>query len=306
MNENMKRWLKNILSFAAVIGISTAVLWLMSLISDRIGDVTADSALHSRFEDILPADSYEDLPIYDAENVISAHRAVTNGETAGYAVDMSVMGYGGSMEITVSVSADASRVLGIKIGEHGETENLGAKVTEKAFLNQFENAVVPLTLGKTELKSGTYFVESGEYSGGYRDNVTLTVENGRITRAIWDAESENGGKSKRQASIDGEYVMTADGLLWHEQAQLLETRLIELQSPTKLVYNDDGKTDAVAGVSISISPFVTLAQKCLEQAGGQSEGTGIDGVSGATVSSKAVIDAANNAVKFISDYILTN
>ena len=54
-----------------------------------------------------------------------------------------------------------------------------------------------------------------------------------------------------------------------------------------------GKTDAVAGVSIYIGGFVNLVEDCLQQAGGEKAeqtpevGTEIDAISGATISSKS-------------------
>lgn len=308
MNENIKRWLKNAGSFALVTAVSVGILWLMSLIAQRVGDSTQGDALRGRFEGVLRAESYEEIDISEAgepyNEVKRAYRAETEGETKGYVIEMTVQGYGGDMEVTAGVSADGKRITGVKIGAHNETENLGARVEESAFLSQFTNGTLPIELGKTALTDGTYYAERDGYSDGYRENMTLTVENGRITKAVWDGESENGGKSKRQASIDGEYVMTADGLLWHEQAQLLEDRLIELQDPSKMIFGDDGKTDAIAGVSIKINSFVSLAQECCAKAGGAENGTGIDGVSGATVSSKAVVGAVNTAAEFTNDFIL--
>ena len=98
--------------------------------------------------------------------------------------------------------------------------------------------------------------------------------------------------------------MTPNGPRWHEQAKTMEDALIASQDPAKLTYNEEtGKTDAYAGVSVDISSFVQLAVSALDQAGadaGTSGGTGaVDAVSGATVSSKAVVKAANEAYRFV-------
>lgn len=310
MNENTKRWLKNAGCFALVIGASALTLWVMSMISGKVGESTAGNALNSLYSGLIAAERYEEIDISEAgepyRDIVRAYRAEKDGETKGYIIEMVVDGYGGDMEVTVGVSADAKRVTGVKVGANSETEGLGARVAENTFLSQFTNAAVPIEIGSSTLADGTYFAEAEEYDGGYRYNVTITVQNGLITHALWDGESESGGKSKRQASIDGEYVMTADGLLWHEQAQLLEARLIEVQDPSKIAFGDDGKTDAIAGVSIKINSFVTLAQQCCAQAGGAEGYTAVDGVSGATVSSKAVANAANIAAVFTDKFLLQN
>ncbi len=310
MNENTRRLLKNAGSFAAVTAVSVLILCLMSLIAQRVGEGTQGDALKKRYENVLFAEHYEQIDISEAgepyKEVTNAYRAESGDEVLGYIVELTVQGYGGDMEVIVGVGADSDRITGVKIGSHSETEDIGGRVTGNAFLSQFHNGALPITLGKSSLADGTYYAERDGYSDGYRENMSLTVENGRITDVLWDAENESGGKSKRQASYDGEYVMTADGLMWHEQAQLLEARLTELQDPSKMVFDDNGKTDAVAGVSIKINSFVELAQECCAKAGGVSEGTAIDGVSGATVSSRAVVDAVGIAAYFTDNFILEN
>ena len=53
--------------------------------------------------------------------------------------------------------------------------------------------------------------------------------------------------------------MTEDGLTWKEQSEALCSALIENQSLSFLNPNEEGKTDAVSGVSISVSGFMNLA-----------------------------------------------
>ena len=62
--------------------------------------------------------------------------------------------------------------------------------------------------------------------------------------------------------------MVLDGLTWKEQAEALASALIENQSLDFLQVNEQGKTDAVSGVSISIGGFTALAEKCLKEAAG--------------------------------------
>ncbi len=310
MKDNTKRLIRNAGSFLGVIAVSVFLLWIMSLTAARVSESTAGSALKNRYEGILGAEEYEEIDISEAGepygDITAAYRGISSGRTKGYIIEMTVQGYGGEIELTVGVSADAKRLTGVSVGRHSETEGLGGRIADNAFLAQFVNAACPLELGRSALSDGTYIAAEEGFDAGYKNTVTVTVENGIITHALWDAESESGGKSKRQASIDGEYVMTAEGLMWHEQAQLMEARLIDLQDPSKIVFGADGKTDAVAGVSIKITPFVALSQQCCAQAGGSSDYSAIDGISGATVSSTAVTDGANTAVRFTENFILSS
>ena len=60
--------------------------------------------------------------------------------------------------------------------------------------------------------------------------------------------------------------MTEDGLTWKEQAEALAAAVIENQNVSFLNMDEQGKTDAVNGVSISVGGFVNLAEKCMKEA----------------------------------------
>ena len=161
------------------------------------------------------------------------------------------------------------------------------------------------------LSDGTYTASGQPDSNGYTDQVSITVENGAVTAVTWDAVMED-GTSKSVLSENGEYTMTEDGLTWKEQSEALCSALIENQSLSFLNPNEEGKTDAVSGVSISVSGFMNLAQQCLDQAAGietseapaeetaaPQNGTQVDAVSGATRSSTAAVTGINDAYYFL-------
>jgi len=113
---------------------------------------------------------------------------------------------------------------------------------------------------------GTYTKVADEAENGYTYEVTMTVENGAITSMNWDAKDEN-GQSKKELAENGSYVMTEDGLLWSEQSDALCAFVVENQSLEGLTtIDEEGHTDVVAGVSIKITPFLTLAQACIDEA----------------------------------------
>lgn len=114
-------------------------------------------------------------------------------------------------------------------------------------------------------KDGTYTKVADAEDNGYTYQVTMVVEGGKITSIDWDATDAD-GNSKKQAAIDGTYVMTEDGLNWAEQSDALAQYVIDNQSLDGLTTDESGKTDAVAGVSIAISGFVDFVQDCMNQA----------------------------------------
>ena len=119
------------------------------------------------------------------------------------------------------------------------------------------------------LKDGTYTAEADEFENGWKDKVTIEVQDGKIASVDWNSEAEDGGKDKKTASKDGDYGMVENGgasAEWHEQAEKVETFLVEKQDVDAIELNDDGTTDAVAGVTIKVKGFVDLVKKALSEA----------------------------------------
>ena len=213
----------------------------------------------------------------------------------GYEVTARAKGYGGDIVVKTAYENDGRTIQSVNILEQNETEGLGAKIAEPEFLDQFpgktapvylpgmnaassdtdsaapETAADPEALEGAALSDGTYEAKSASPdSNGFTEELTLTVRDGKITSVNWDAVTEDGSK-KSILSENGEYTMTEDGLTWKEQSEALADALIENQSLSFLTTDAEGKTDAVTGVSISVSGFINLAQQCLEEAAGITE-----------------------------------
>ena len=201
----------------------------------------------------------------------------------GYMVTAKVKGYGGDIVMNVSFDAEKKKVTKVEVTEQKETEGLGAKVADAEFLSQFEGVEAPvflpgMSLEKEEkvsdeellkeLKDGTYEAKAdAPDNNGFTDVVTVTVKDGKIAEVNWEAVGAD-GSTKSVLSENGEYVMTEDGLTWKEQAEALAKAVVENQSLSFLNLDEQGKTDAVSGVSISIGGFTALAEKCLQEAAG--------------------------------------
>ena len=201
----------------------------------------------------------------------------------GYMVTAKVKGYGGDIVMNVSFDAEKKKVTKVEVTEQKETEGLGAKVADAEFLSQFEGVEAPvflpgMSLEKEEkisdeellkeLKDGTYEAKAdAPDNNGFTNVVTVTVKDGKIAEVNWEAVGAD-GSTKSVLSENGEYVMTEDGLTWKEQAEALAKAVVENQSLSFLNLDEQGKTDAVSGVSISIGGFTALAEKCLKEAAG--------------------------------------
>lgn len=114
---------------------------------------------------------------------------------------------------------------------------------------------------------GIYFAAGDSFGdSGWKSVVTLEVKDGKIVSADWNGASINGGDDKKTTSKNGAYGLVEKGngqSEWHEQAEAAENFLLEKQDPTAITYNDEGKTDDIAGVSIYVTELFTLAEKAL-------------------------------------------
>ena len=221
----------------------------------------------------------EELYIKGSENI---QKAVKTDK--GYVVTVKKKGYASDIVMKVSFDKAGETVTAVEVTDQNETEGLGAKIADAEFLSQFEGVKAPVVLPGMRLESdsqngdsteelkgavledGTYEVK-GEPMDGYTDQVSMTVKEGKITEVVWESVGEDGSK-KSVLSETGEYVMTEDGLTWKEQAEAMAAALVENQSLEFANLNEQGKTDAVSGVSISVGGFVNLAEQCMKEAAG--------------------------------------
>lgn len=195
---------------------------------------------------------------------------------------------------------------------------------------QTEVSPAPGTIAaNTIYTDGTYKAESEEYTDfEFNDVVTLTITGGKITNVTWDGYNKD-GEFKSLLSADGAFEMTKDGLPWHEQALAITKFVVENQSTDAIVCDSAGKTDSISGVSISVTDFINLVEECLKQATATpissnettaeettaaiestaaakttSTGAQVEAVSGATISSAAVVNGVNKAQAFIKNFVL--
>ncbi len=121
------------------------------------------------------------------------------------------------------------------------------------------------------LKDGTYTAEEADFAekSGWKDNVTVEVKDGKIVSVNWNSTHKDGGKDKKTSSKDGDYAMVEKGNAsaeWHEQAEKVEAFLIEKQDVDAITLNEDGSTDAIAGVTITVQGFVEMVKDALSNA----------------------------------------
>lgn len=205
----------------------------------------------------------------------------------------------------------------------GKTDSVsGVSVSVSNFISLVEECLTQAT--PLAFNDGTYTVEGAE-SNGYVGMVTMVVENGQITSLVWDGRSAT-GEYKSYLSSTGKYTMVEGNPTWKEQADALAANVIANQATFGIVVNESGKTDSVAGVSINVNEFVALVEECFKQASTATTpaepvaeepvaeepattetpatGTQVEAISGATISSTAVVNGINKALSFVKDFVL--
>ncbi|MFA5468684.1 MAG: FMN-binding protein [Sphaerochaetaceae bacterium] len=114
---------------------------------------------------------------------------------------------------------------------------------------------------------GEYFAIEKEFpASGWKDYVSLTVKDGKITRADWGGLNRE-GDDKKLYDKAGKYNMVKFGNAvaeWWQQAEKAEAYLIKTQDPTKIKLNKDGETDEISGVTITVEGFFRLADEALK------------------------------------------
>lgn len=154
--------------------------------------------------------------------------------------------------------------------DEGHTDAIsGVSIHVKNFFTLADKALLAGPAKEGQYKDGGYHAEGQADKDGWVPTVDLTVLNGNIVAANWDSVKKDTNETKKQLSKDGKYGMKEKGKAqgeWHEEIAKAEQFLIDNQDPAKFQVKDDGKTDAVSGVTVHVNDYVSLTQKALDGA----------------------------------------
>jgi major membrane immunogen (membrane-anchored lipoprotein) len=155
-----------------------------------------------------------------------------------------------------------------KIDASGHTDAIsGATFTVSEFFQLAKEALASAPVPKGQYKDGWWYFENPTFDkSGWKETMLVTVVNGSIVDALWNAiPKEASKKSKLVESQEGRYKMGAKQGEWYVQSARLDAAIVKAGDPSKIVLKSDGKTDAVSGVTISANA-VTLAIEALKAA----------------------------------------
>ncbi|GAB1482311.1 hypothetical protein MASR2M78_11260 [Treponema sp.] len=130
-------------------------------------------------------------------------------------------------------------------------------------------SALAFSISAQSLKDGKYFAQDAEFgSSGWKTQVVLDVQGGKITAANWNGVSNiAGAEDKKSYDMAGKYNMVKFGKAkaeWYVQASAVEAYLVKTQDLSFSKYsNTEGNTDAISGASIHVKEFFELAKKAV-------------------------------------------
>ena len=121
-------------------------------------------------------------------------------------------------------------------------------------------------------KEGTYYGSVVDSYGGANAVATAVVyvdSTGMIKSVFLDTTYTKDDVLTTKKTLGDAYNMkpaSEAGKEWYEQVNLLEAKVVENQNITFMTLNDDGKTDAIAGVTMKIDALYKALENALNQA----------------------------------------
>lgn len=276
----MKKYLLALIPLLIICVIASALLGFFNEVTKGPIAENAIKAAEATRAAIFPeAKSFVPVELEEGSSLNECYEAVdNNGETIGYTGLVTVQGYKPGIEVTVGINND-NKIVNVQVGgsNFSETAGLGAKAKEPAFTNQFIGKSIPVKLSKNAPEGDTNVVDA-------------------ISGATMTSNGILGG-----VNTVGQYVlsMTSKGEVNKASAQgfggpvAVALTLADDQSISEIAIGDEffNETEGFGARALTDENFRTqfIGKKppiAFEE---------IDALSGATITSKAVVEAINKA-----------
>ncbi len=248
----------------------------------------------------------------------SVYKGQASGQTVGYAAQVTVKGYGGPIELVVGMDMNGL-LTGISVdgASFSESPGLGAKSKDPEFKNQFVGIQAPVGLKKSDATSGA--TQSGEWSADATSGATQTqsetpaadatssaTDNGDwAATAAPDAETASAtvanmsaapaADATSSATDNGDWAATAAPDAETASATVANMSAAPAADATSSA-TDNGDWAATAAPATDVTTAPAAEPTVASAADTAST---IDAISGATITSTAVVNGVNQCAAFL-------
>lgn len=305
-----------LLCLIAVI-MSAAISWVYMLTKDTIAAAALEAQASARRAVMAEAVTMTELPLEEGAPVDYCYEAFDGaGQSIGYISQITVMGFGGEIEVTVGVDRTGT-ITAIRVGgaNFSETSGLGAKTRDAEFTDQFTGKSGMLVL-KQDIDSVTgASVSSSAVVGGVNRAVTymtgllpaapvtdveeipLTVEELATLAVSADSLTWMGGGS----DIDGWWQIAGGGYIVRATGfglgPIVVTTAFDANGVvTAIIIGDDSFMES-QGYGARVQEEAYWGQ-FIGRSGAQAYGDDLDGITGASTTANATLEAINACMTF--------
>ncbi|HWR23567.1 MAG TPA: FMN-binding protein [Feifaniaceae bacterium] len=315
MKKRIPAWL--VLVAVAIVAGGLLIL-IHSLTAEKASDQAAAAEKAALLKVFPDAKGFTELPLAEGAEVSHCYAAAADNKTIGHVAEITVNGYGGPIELAVGVDMEGN-ITGVSVGgeKFRETPGLGENVLYPAFTGQFAglaapvalnehvNAVTGATISSSAVVSGVnkaagYVIEEVLGLGGEEEGPEDLVFGGILP-----------GATTKQEETAPEGV----DAVWSSDAGCVVFVSKKGYGGNIQVQVGVAHSGAVAGVAIAEEGFSETDglgsrvkdKEFLSQFRGLTgeikAGENADTLSGATVSSSAVIAAVNDALQAAQPFL---
>ena len=305
-----------LLCLIAVI-MSAAISWVYMLTKDTIAAAALEAQASARRAVMAEAVTMTELPLEEGAPVDYCYEAFDGaGQSIGYISQITVMGFGGEIEVTVGVDRTGT-ITAIRVGgaNFAETSGLGAKTRDAEFTDQFTGKSGMLVL-KQDIDSVTgASVSSSAVVGGVNRAVTymtgllpaapvtdveeipLTVEELATLAVSADSLTWMGGGR----DIDGWWQIAGGGYIVRATGfglgPIVVTTAFDANGVvTAIIIGDDSFMES-QGYGARVQEAAYWGQ-FIGRSGAQAYGDDLDGITGASTTANATLEAINACMTF--------
>ena len=272
-----KKYMRDMVPLVVICLVSALLLASFNLLTkDPIEQNSLRAAEETRTRMLPTAASFEAMEVTEGSNMDSVYQGLdASGEPVGYVIQTTVNGYGGEVVVTLGMDMDGV-ITGVDVGgeNFSETPGLGALAKEPEFTQQYIGKKVPLTLVKGNEPKGENTIDS--ISGATR---TSSAVNGGINLAGKYISDLSGGGSPNTASAQGFGGPVAVTLELDASGAISSITIGDDYFNETEGYGKKALEDSFSSQFIGMKPPLALSD--------------IDAISGATVTSTAVVNAIN-------------